>query len=108
MIENRDKNNNLPQKIGFLNGGNLISVQFEVIQNTLVGTQNINIFIEKLPIKISTVSGFVDLVLLIPSNETCTVENLSIESWSDVLDEKIEELEKQLMVEWNDSTPPNS
>ncbi len=102
-IKNKIESDDIPHSdhIEFIYKDNTISTRLEIIQNKLVGLLDIDVFIESLPVKILDKTGFVDIVFSIPTGESCSIDKISIENWSEALDDIITELEDHLISDWN-------
>lgn len=102
-IKNKINSDDIPhsEHIEFIHEEYLISTRLEITKNTLVGLLDIDIFIEHLPVVISDKKGFVDIVFSLPYIEKCEVDKISIENWSNILDDNLKNLQTQLINDWN-------
>lgn len=90
------------ESMKFIDGGNVVSVWFEIIQNALVDVMDVDVFIEGLPVESSGKNGYVEISFPIPLNQDCRIDRVSVENWSQELDSVESELEKDLIRRWND------
>lgn len=87
--------------VEFISGDDLVSTRLEIVQNTVVDLLDVDVFVEHLRVEFSDRKGFVDLAFSIPSTEDCSIDRISIENWSESLDDVLSDLQTELINDWN-------
>ena len=102
-MKNRIDSTKIPHSeyVEFISGPDRVSTWLEIVQNTVVDLLDIDVFIERLYVECSDRKGFVDLAFSIPSTTDCSIDRLSIENWSENLDDILSDLQTMLITEWN-------